>query len=365
MDVELIKKSLWCGLLLSCLTASHEAQGRNRKGKQAARAQSAQQNPGPPPASKAPAKKPAGRKKAAAQANKPAPTPPAPPMEEADLVTAAADLQVERELEENRSLRAHFQLCDLDANGWISLREAEVILSFDRVEYRRFDANLDGRVDEPEFKLHEEELLAKLGARPPAEETAAADAPAPGEGPRSELRVAFPRPVDLLARYDADHTQGLNAAELDKLQAEMDLELSSELALAQMDADDSGQLEAGELVPIAWMASQNLPPALQPAPPASTGGTDPVGPSPAPADAAPAPPAAEVLTRTHFRLLDPSKDGWIDQSDLRLLQSPARLDVRVETVLSALDRDGDGKLSEAEFRASMSDSPPGSEGGGN
>jgi len=376
MGAERVRQSLVFGLILACLVASTDAQGGGKNGgkkkprKPRQDPAQAPPLPGLPPGPKAPPKKPAGAKPPAQAVPKPS----APPLQEADLVTAGADLQATRELEQSRVLRAHFQICDLDANGWISLREAEVLLSFDREEYRRFDADQDGRIVPREFVEHQEELLARLGATPQEPEPAAAELgpqdpgslePGPVEPPpgaklraKSELQTMFPRPSDLLARYDANASSGLDAAELEKLCAEVGLELSPELIAAQMDPDESGQLEITELVPLAWIASRNLPGALRPAAPGLAGAASLTGESPVET------PAPELLARTHFGLLDPSRDGAIDESDLRLLQSPARLDVRLETVFSALDRDGDGRLSEDEFRTSMSDAP-GPAGGSN
>ena len=57
----------------------------------------------------------------------------------------------------------------------------------------------------------------------------------------------------------------------------------------------------------------------------------------------------------HFRRLDPGNDGFVDVNDLRDLLAPARISVRASAVVSALDQDGDGLLSEAEFLGALSD----------
>jgi hypothetical protein len=97
---------------------------------------------------------------------KPGAEKPIDPMQEADQVTAAADHRTEVEAAQAKLLGEHFQLCDLDASGWLSLRETEVTLSLDRGDFRRMDVNKDGRLDRAEFSAQGEQLLARLGARP-------------------------------------------------------------------------------------------------------------------------------------------------------------------------------------------------------
>jgi len=298
------------------------------------------------------------------------------PMAEADQITAAADHRAAVEAEEARLLAEHFRLCDLDGGGWLSLREAEVTLSLDRADFRRMDMNQDGRLGPGEFSAQSAELLARLGARPatpgplkpakpeplseprpdePAEPVAAAQAaPVPTEPAGTAPAVASPfgsmpvRPRDLLARYDADQSEGLDASEMEKVFLEAGLSLSPELVVAQMDPDDSGELESTELVAIAWMVSRRVPEALRKAP-------EPAAP---PGEAAtPAAPERSAGLATHFGLLDAGADGYIDEADLRALQSPARLDLRLQALLSAMDQDGDGRLSASEFRASMGAGP--------
>ncbi|HEX6882926.1 MAG TPA: EF-hand domain-containing protein, partial [Planctomycetota bacterium] len=119
------------------------------------------------------------------------------------------------------------------------------------------------------------------------------------------------------------------------------------------DRNDSGELEGAELLPFAWLVSKAHPPA--PPPPAAS--------EPLASPSAPAPPVAQPEVApgpgggNHFARLDPSRDGLIDESDLRALQAPARLDLHLRAVLSAMDQDGDGRLAEDEFRAALGDLP--------
>lgn len=296
-----------------------------------------------------------------------APVASVPTLSEADLVTGAADLARETDEAQRLALHQHFQVCDLDGNGWLSLREAEMTLSLGRAEYQRLDADRDGRLPEAELEPHKAQVLARLGALHPDEPILVvpeADAPgdARGEG-TDEVRPAeaepepeapgarrmYPAPVHLLARYDADRTGGLAIPEVAGLFSEVSLGLSADMVVAQMDLDESGELEARELLPLCFLVARNLPEPLRPPEPEPPAPDEAAGDAPDPVEAAV--PALEA--RTHFARLDPSGDGAIDDTDLRALQSPARLGIRVEAVLSALDADGDGRLSEPEFRRAM------------
>jgi Ca2+-binding EF-hand superfamily protein len=322
---------------------------------------------------------PAGTAPAARGPAKPV-APPLDPMTAADEVTAAADhlaAQREREL---RQLREHFAVCDLDANGWLSLRELEVTLALSREEFRRTDANLDGGIELAEFEAQRERLLPLLGvplapadeapAAEPAREPPAGPTPEPAStsaqappkalparphSPFSDLLVRAP---DLLQRYDLDDSKGLSVAEVAKLLTELGLELSPEVVVAQMDPNDSGELGARELGPLAWLATKHMPEALRPDPsppaPEVAAASTPAGEAPTvPADDGAPHALAPPARASHFDLLDPGRDGALDEADLRALQSQARLDVRLRAVLSAMDADGDGQLSRAEFDAAM------------
>ena len=390
MGPERMRRSAGVLLALLCLVSALEAQGR--KGKRRAPQHPPADSPkgdkgggenapfppylqgGQTKAPTAPGGK--GGAKAGGKAGKAgapgAAAPAGPPVQEADRVTATADLLAAREVELERELKEHFKLCDLDGNGWISLREAEVTLSYGRADYRRVDEDQDGRIAPAEFARHGDELLTRLGAAPPpAPETsepareppATPDAetaepePTPAEAPAPALSAAeakglFPRPQDLLRRYDADASKGLDTAEITRLCSELGQTLSPELVVEQMDPNENGQLEARELGNLCWIVSQHLPEAMRPAL------TPPPAPEPEPAPevaAADEKPHGDARSRalTHFRRLDASEDGVLDETDLRALQSPARLDVRLEAVLSALDANGDGHLTEDEFHASM------------
>jgi Ca2+-binding EF-hand superfamily protein len=326
-----------------------------------------------PPAPAKNGKKAAGAKPTDKARASPARTPPPDPMKAADEVTALADHQASAASAEEQLLAEHFGLCDLDENGWISLREAEGTLAIDRSEYRRLDANEDGRLDAGEFASERRSLLARLGALPrpeparePREPPAApgpapepsttpgpvTDAPPPSAAPRSEFGAMTIKPGGFLRYYDADRSGGLSGAELEAALLETGLTLSAAQALEVLDRNDSGQLEGGELFPFAWLASKSR----SAAPSEGESASAPV-PDPVVAEVTPPEPEPRKAGGNHFARLDPDHDGFVGEADLRLLQRPARLDLRLGAVLSALDRDGDGRLSEAEFRAAMGATP--------
>lgn len=389
------RSAAWLLLLaLSVLVAPSEAQSRRGKGRGKARPPQAQRAPETgasklpiylpgftPKASRTPPVAPPKPK--AAQKEKPPPD----PMKEADQVAAAAEHLARQEEARAQFLQEHFALCDLDRNGWLSLREGEITLSIDRIEFRRTDQDLDGRLDLAEFVAHQAVFLARLGAREPSftpavvelassstttvlpttvepnqdstfEALATEDPPVAVPGslvpatPHSAFDSMRVKPGLLLRRYDVDGSAGIDATEIAHLFREAEMQLSPELVVAQMDQDESRQLEQGELLAIAWMASQHLPEALLPreAPPEVAFETE----------SDPTTTTPEALQRgtlgegpTHFRRLDADDDGFIDEADLRKLQSPARIDLRLRAVLSAMDADGDGRLSQEEFTASM------------
>jgi len=384
---------LLLGLLaLATLGTAVEAQGKRGKGKRPPAAGKA--NPGgggggggnllpgldaPTPQGKKPTG-PKGKGKAPAKGAAAAkPAAPPDPMKEADRVAAEAEARRALESAEDRRLRELFVLCDLDHNGWLSLREAELVLSFDRAEYRRADLDQDGRLVQKELASQKTLVFARLGAPPepePSPSPPAPEAPAPAApesataaptpaaevplAPRARAREAlalpgvFPRPSDLLQRYDQDASQALDAAEVERLLVDLGLDLSAPLLVAQMDPDKSGALAAVELLPLSLLASKHMPEALRPnarkaqaAPPVA---------SAPPAKEAPARPSA-LAAMTPFGRLDRDHDGFISEQDLRSMEGLARLDARVGVLLAALDGDGDRRLSRDEFERAMQDAP--------
>ena len=363
-----------CALL--CLALGLEAQGkRGRGGKQAQMT-----IPGFDAPSGAQGKKPAGPKgkkpapaKGKSGASQGKPVAPADPMTEADRVAQEAQARAELESVDEKRLKELFTLCDLDQNGWISLREAELVLSFDRAEYRRADTDQDGRLVAREYSAQKTLVFARLGAPPEApksepaparEDPASAAGSEPASAPPAKLekgarRAAaaqalpgvFPRPSDLLQRYDKDASKGLGTEEVERLLVDLGLDFSAPLVVAQMDPDKSGELAGVELLPLSMLASRHMPESLKPAP-----HEEPAAPTaPAARDGAENRPRVSVLeAMTPFGRLDRDHDGFVGEADLQAMQGVARTDARLGALLSALDADGDRKLSRAEFENAMS-----------
>jgi Ca2+-binding EF-hand superfamily protein len=247
---------------------------------------------------------------------------------------------------------AHFAVCDLDENGWISSGEARAVLGLDRVGLSAVDPDGNGRLDREEFRAQERRMLELLGAVRTATPGATATGTAGGETesiapdrplprPRAPRRPARDRAPagavtarELLDRHDLDESGGLSEAELAAVVAELDRALSAAVLLERLDGDDSGELEARELSALGLLTRRHA------------GGADAAGELER---------GRLAPERGHFARLDADGDGAISASDLRELLAPAHSVVRPSTVLAALDANGDGVLSEAEFVAALRD----------
>jgi Ca2+-binding EF-hand superfamily protein len=277
----------------------------------------------------------------------------------------------QREKEREREVLAHFEICDLDASGWVSYREAEVTLGIEKSEFRLYDENQDGRISPLEFRDRYQTILGLLGAvRPPVRPDSGIEVVEPEEGvleepedPRGSagepaviIPEVFPSPRDLLEIYDRDRNGGLAESELEALFRDIGGVLSADVVARQMDPDLSGELELSELGPLSMLVSRRLPepvtgrvasevPVLHELYSITLPRKQPIG-------APPAPPRI-LGPVTQFRRLDLWNDGFIDADDLRQLLSPARVNVRPTAIVAALDRDGDGRLDQSEFLACL------------
>jgi len=283
---------------------------------------------------------------------------------------AAKKLQ-RREKEREREVAAHFEICDLDANGWVSYREAEVTLGIEKVEFRLYDENQDGKITPAEFRDRYQTILGLLGAvRPPVRPNPGVEVVEAEEGvleeevepvgpagaPEEAIPEVFPSPKDLLEIYDRDRNGGLAESELEALFRDIGGALSADVVARQMDPDLSGELELSELGPLSMLVSRRLPEPVT----GTVSGEAPVLheiysitlPRKQPAGAPPAPPRI-LGPVTQFRRLDLWNDGYIDTEDLRQLLAPARVNVRPAAVIAALDQNGDGLLDHFEFLACM------------
>lgn len=282
----------------------------------------------------------------------PAKPPAVDPATEADRVTLEAEHERERSAEKDSTLHEHFRLCDLDANDWISFREAGATLGIERDEFRRYDSSQDGRVDFAEFAARSKTILELLGATEPVPPMAlgarATGSETPAGARREPVSVA---PADLLARSDADRSGALEGPELAQLFSELGVKLTVAQVLEKLDGDRSGGLDETELVRLSTNLESSIPAAGE-----GTSAGDPTS-SASGAGADRAPGRAPLIPGPvrHFRRLDLGNDGAIDESDLRACLAGSRMEVRLAGVLGALDRDGDRRLTEAEFLAALGD----------
>jgi Ca2+-binding EF-hand superfamily protein len=244
--------------------------------------------------------------------------------------------------EDDQLVTRYFNDCDENGNGWISFREAESAMSLDRDSFKIFDTDRDGRIDAIEFKTRYA-AIKKLGGAFPAPATS-------GHARRTSTRS----PETLVRAYDKNADGILDTLELKRLFEETSgSTLPPDVAMGILDLDKSGKLEAPELAHLAAILSRS-------------GSGEPTGPPPesidelfgkrmkrAPQSAATAQALWIPGPVPAFKRLDFDEDGELSANDLIELARPLQVPVRIHAIIAALDTDGDGTLSEAEFRSSM------------
>lgn len=172
-----------------------------------------------------------------------------------------------------------FKICDHDKNKWISFREANYSLIFDRSKFARVDADADGRISRPEFDLYYTETIERSGSfkepRPLAgtkEAPAAAKAPtknAPREAQeevnkanvetlfsehqqRTESTESFPLPpkirgpVHHFDRLDITRDGRITTEDLEWLARPTHLEVRFSSVIAILDTDNDGGVSRAE-----------------------------------------------------------------------------------------------------------------------
>jgi len=237
------------------------------------------------------------------------------------------------------SVGAFFSLCDLDGNGWISLREARSVLGMEKTEFLQVDLDRDGRLDPAEFQKRAEGLLAKLGVLPgplpprslPREgevELAPEETPRPLFSPE-----AGPSNQQTLELYDGNASGGLDESEIERCLRHLELPLSADSLLQEQDLDRSEALELGEISPFARLLTKHLFARRH------------FGRTSERASLHPASRSAPLV----FRRLDLDGDSFVGREDLVRLLPEVELPIRTGALLAALDRDGDGRLSSLEF----------------
>jgi len=272
----------------------------------------------------------------------------APDDPSADDVAEEAEAPAEPVIDEDTraEIDEYFAICDHDENGWIAFREARESLELGRSAYASYDRDRDGRIDPAEFEERYLEIVDIAGgfARPKEYE---GKRPLPSRNPE-QLRAAF----------DATGDGALELFEVDKLLEVYDRQdIPARIVLSKLDVDASRRLEISELERLSQLLSatyvasdedlaseqaasvEELFGGVIERPPSEFGGT--------------LHPPQIVGPVSPFRRLDLDYDGAIEIEDLRHLQRPQTLSVRVAAIVAALDQDEDGSVDRAEFLAAM------------
>jgi Ca2+-binding EF-hand superfamily protein len=243
----------------------------------------------------------------------------------------------------SKTLRAdrYFAICDQDGDLLISFKEAQASLGLTREQFAVYDTDSDGMISPAEFRRRYLAIVDAGGSFAPPK----AKAVAPTAIPESAEKM--------LEAYDKNKDGALDLSELDTALVELGASrLDPEALLEQLDHDGSGALDSAEI--------DDLLALLKP------GSADHRGPLPKSIDelfgkltprssaaGAPAQPPHIGGPVGSFRRLDLDGDGHVTLEELNELQRPFVLPVRPASVLAALDTDGDGTISAAEFRAAM------------
>lgn len=237
--------------------------------------------------------------------------------------------------------RRWFTVADADGTEWISFREARASMRFDAPRFCEYDLDNDGRMTFEEFKafIRNERRLGREVAEPRA---ARPDGPPPVRD-AEQLRAAYDTDLDgFLGRIEID----LMLLDYGRDQERID----SALVIQRLDLDGNGKLGISELTRLAIFLAPLGQDAARPHRPGASTVNDLFG---TPIDMGEANAPRIIGPVSPFRRLDVDDDGFVTVDDLERLQGRSFSAMSLEGVLSTLDLDADGRLSEAEFLTSM------------
>lgn len=243
----------------------------------------------------------------------------------------------------SRTVRAdrYFAICDQDGDLLISFKEAQASLGLDRAQFAVYDTDSDGMISQAEFRRRYLAIVDAGGSFPPPKAKTVAPAAIPASAEQ------------MLESYDKNKDGALDVSELDAALVEIGASrLDPEALLEQLDHDGSGALDPAEIDDLLVLLKPGSSERRGPPPKSIDELFGKLTPRSSPGGGPAQPPHIGGPVGS-FRRLDLDGDGHVTFDELNELQRPFVLPVRPASVLAALDTDGDGTISAAEFRAAM------------